>query len=523
MNVIQAAEELLRRRKALECPLAYIEYMAPCGLKYFQMQKIIPYQEKIISALVKVETGEDPQLMLSMPPGGGKTQICSVIFVTWWLAKHPDRNVLCISNAQDVADEFAGMRRKVFETKEWQLLSQTALDPAQKSYKKQGFLAGGHCYTFSITSAIDGIRADLVVGDDCVRGDKAQSRKIMDDYFDKWVTSIEPRLESSPFRQKLVVGTRWSSIDLHQKILDREDNIRRRAEEDGTPYRHWVNLKFPFYCTDEKSDQLGRKLGEPINDLGIIWDRSSIKDIELEKPMTFKCEYQQEPAVEKGEWASRKHFHILDHMPRGQHYVCGIDMAIEAGDGDFTVFVVASINHEKQVTIVDVVRRQMSPDFATEIFFGLHQKYGFKQCFIDDDNASKMWLHMLQDPARRTKIVPPVRKVKMSNQNKEIRNAPFRVALINDHVRFMRSHWNEVCFKEMENFPFGAHDDFIDAAGLIFTEINTIPLPKHPTAMMREDLKTQVVGHGSGFAVAASLDEMFRDRESSGPRNKLRI
>ena len=53
-----------------------------------------------------VERGEIKRLMISLPPRHGKSLLASQIFPSWYLGRHPDREIIIATYGQDLSDYF---------------------------------------------------------------------------------------------------------------------------------------------------------------------------------------------------------------------------------------------------------------------------------------------------------------------------------------------------------------------------------------------------------------------------------
>lgn len=63
-------------------------------------------------------------------------------------------------------------------------------------------------------------------------------------------------------------------------------------------------------------------------------------------------------------------------------------------------------------------------------------------------------------------------KTERMTKNKEARAKPVSAQAENGNVRVVRAPWNEAFFKELENFPEGAHDDIVDTLSGAFNELS---------------------------------------------------
>ena len=86
--------------------------MAGTGSNDFQHPPAA-HHHLIIAHLEALERGEIQRLMILAPPGSAKSTYCSIQFPLWRLARQPDKNILCASNTQDLAEAFNRRRRNI--------------------------------------------------------------------------------------------------------------------------------------------------------------------------------------------------------------------------------------------------------------------------------------------------------------------------------------------------------------------------------------------------------------------------
>ena len=57
----------------------------------------------VADALERVERGEIKRLVFNLPPRYGKSMLASQLFPSWYLGRHPDRDIICSANGQELA------------------------------------------------------------------------------------------------------------------------------------------------------------------------------------------------------------------------------------------------------------------------------------------------------------------------------------------------------------------------------------------------------------------------------------
>ena len=87
----ELVNELIIREEAMASLANYIEYVS--GLKP------PPHMKYVCDKLDEVAEGKIQRLMISMPPGAGKSFVASHYFPAYYLSKYPEKNVLFASQS----------------------------------------------------------------------------------------------------------------------------------------------------------------------------------------------------------------------------------------------------------------------------------------------------------------------------------------------------------------------------------------------------------------------------------------
>ncbi len=278
-----AAAELLRRRAAREGLAAYIEYVS--GLP-------VPRHMRLIcDKLEKVADGTIKRLMISMPPGHGKSHITSHHFPAWYLARYPSQSLIAAAHTQELSDSFGLKVRNTIKSDEHKTLFPDSGISADKTAAGEWqTLAGGGYKASAVGAAIAGRRGDLLMGDDLLSGFEAAEsdssrRKLWAWYQADFFTRRKG--DDTPI---VLIGTRWHLGD-HFGLLDQE-------ERDGTGEK-WDRIVLPALALE--NDPLGREVGEA------LWpeqfSKEGLEAIRKKSGTTARMWaslYQQNPVVDSG-------------------------------------------------------------------------------------------------------------------------------------------------------------------------------------------------------------------------------
>ena len=504
-----AAQELLRRRRALAGMLPFREYMAGTGSREFEHPPA-RHHALIISKLEDLEAGRIERLLILAPPGSAKSTYCSIQFPLWWLAKRPNENILCASNSENLAENFNRRRRNLALTPEWSAVSGVKLAPDLQGVGHFGTTSEGGIRAAGVGSSIIGFRSALNVLDDPITGvDQALSSTQLEKQWDWFHSDFRTRLV--PTGRELIVSTRWAKKDIAGRILD---YVREGRE-------NWTVLRLPMLC-DSDNDPLDRKMGES------LWPEyygAAIIKEKQQNVLLWATQYQQTPLNESGSWIGNQHIEYEDYEPDGLHYIIAIDLALTVGRGDYTVFVVAGLDGDRKLHIVSVYRDRIDPAETVKFLFYLCDVYSPMECLIDDDSASKVLTKWMMEAGRREGLSPPpLYPMPLRGKDKETRATAVRALFLSCSVKIVKGPWNTALHKELLDFPAGDHDDQVDALGLIGRRYPFLSSPKavRPPVDPYEGYAARLDEDGNTL-MNVPLDDLFEQREERLARRSRRL
>lgn len=504
-----AARELLRQEDALDSLSEFRKYMASTGSVDFEHLPARHHQ-LIIRHLEALERGEIQRLMILAPPGSAKSTYCSIQYPLWRLARRPNKNILCASNTEGLAEGFNRRRRNVALTPQWMRLSETKLAADLQGAGHFGTEKQGGIRAAGVGSAITGFRSHLNILDDPIRGiEEALSPNALDKMWDWFHTDFRSRLV--PGSPELIVSTRWAKKDIAGRLLETERDT-------------WTVLRLPMVA-DSEDDPLGRVIGES---LWPEWFNDSFVAEKQQNPLWWSTQYQQVPLDESGSWIGHDHIIYTTERPADEGYtVIGIDLALTIGRGDWTVFIVGQIDADRRLHVIHVDRARVDPAASVDRLFELAYVYQPMEVLIDDDNASKVFKAAVFERMRsdREGHSPfALHPIPMRGKDKEVRATSIRSMFHNGQVRILKAPWTATLVKELLEFPASDHDDQVDALGLIGRRMPLLSAPKRPHVPRDPYEGKRVRPNEDGrYYLQTNLQEMFDDRERRLRRMRGRV
>jgi predicted phage terminase large subunit-like protein len=170
---------------------------------------------------------------------------------------------------------------------------------------------------------------------------------------------------------------------------------------------------------------------------------------------------------------------LVDIVPapdRLRHYLL-TDLALSVNSGDYSVHLVAGVDENSSIYLVDAWRDRSSIEVTAQRHLDLVTTYNPLESLIDDDNAARVYVQLLSSRARETRTTVPWKTLPMRGQDKETRAAPLRGLFKRGKVFLKRAPWNAWLVKELLAFPNAMGDgvdDGVDALGLIGRRLGSL-------------------------------------------------
>lgn len=496
---------------------------APVGDDFHQWLKSLPgiwnwdwrHQLYLYHHLKSVTDGSCRRLIISMPPRHGKSELVTVRYAAWRLLCDPSINVIIGSYNQRLADRFSRKIRRVIcddqgltaktrsltaktrsLTAEAQRRGEERAEPFSRSgaedlptlptsprlsvsavktnenpfpftrarpansVSEWETTAGGGLRSVGVGGGVTGFGANLIVIDDPVKSrEQASSLRFRERVWDWFNDDLYTRLE--PGGAIVLIQTRWHQDDLAGRLI-------AEMENGGEP---WTIVSLPALAelsadtsVIDPIDPIGRRPGEPL-----CPERFGLEELaEIRSKMTemsFAALYQQRPVPADGGVFKRAWFrNIVDSAPDGLKWKRGYDLAVSLKrSADYTASFRTAFDTEGTLYIDGGFRRRI--DFPEQRRFIIERM----RLEPDTEHGIELAIHgravmqelrkMPELRGRRLRGVP-VRGDKQERALSWIRLAE------EGRVRLTRGHWNRNFIEEACSFPFGSHDDQIDAVSI---------------------------------------------------------
>jgi len=408
--------------------------------------------------LRRVTEGECNRLMIFVPPRHGKSELVTVRYAAWRLARDPKLNIIIGCYNQKLANRFSRKIQRV-------MANSGELSRRRQSADEWQTTAGGGVKAVGVGAGITGFGGDLLIIDDPVKSRAvADSRTFREKSWDWYKDDIHTRLE--PGGAVIVIQTRWHDDDLAGRLL--------KDMDDGGEKWEAVNLAAlaePNTC--DGADPLGRAEGEA------LWPERFDADALLAikrrlGPRSFAALYQQRPqplggTIFRPEWFARR----ASKAPDGLRWARGYDLAVSLkNSADYT----ASFRSALDTKTGDLY---IADGFRKRIEFPEQRRYVLERMAAEPATAHgiELALHgkaLVQDLRRDPRAAGrSLRGVKVDG-DKLLRAEAWASLAEEGKIVLVNGPWIDDFIDEACRFTGrgDAHDDQIDAVSLAYRMLN---------------------------------------------------
>lgn len=205
--------------------------------------------EHVADALQQVAAGEIRRLIINVPPRSGKSLLASVAFPAWVLGREPQKRIICVSYAEDLARKLSVDARTVMRSP-WfeQLFPDCRLHRRPRDLELVTSQRGAR-FAAGVGGSVLGRGADLIVVDDPIKALDALSRAERQRVAEFYDNTLQTRLNQKLTGAIVIVMQRLHQDDLVGHVLERDP--------DG-----WTVVSVPAIETDDRTYRLSRVPGD---------------------------------------------------------------------------------------------------------------------------------------------------------------------------------------------------------------------------------------------------------------------
>lgn len=389
-----------------------------------------------------------PGLIITTPPRHMKSTICSECLPAWFISNDHQREVMIASYNQTQARKMVRACRRKFD-EDWHRFVyddiEFSVDTADEFMLKGKENVRPNLIGAGIGAGLTGSGADLIIIDDPIKDmEEATSEVIRDKVYD-WFTSVAlTRL--SPDGKVIIVMTRWSHDDIVGRVLN--DNPE-----------YWDILHLPAILED------GTALWPERFDLDTLMDRRKMLGSRV-----FEALYQGNPSPQEGGVFRKDWLRFGEPFPPDAHRVRYWDKAATHEGGDWTV---GCLMAEKDGTycIEDIVRLQGSSLEVERTIRQTAERDGRTVRIRMEQEPGSSGVDVIGHYSRNVLVGYDFRPEKVTG-SKELRATTMSAAFENGNLTIARGTWNRALMDELMEFPYGKHDDQVDACSGAYRELS---------------------------------------------------
>jgi predicted phage terminase large subunit-like protein len=431
------------------------------------------YHHTIAEHLDRLLAGDPavPNLLVSTPPGSGKTELISILFPAHIFVMNAGAHVIALANSDSLARMLSANVLRLVQHPEFQAIRPLLLDKASES---QWTISGNDgrpsMHAAGIGGQLTGHRADFLIFDDLLKSQSdAYSETIREKIWADFGSAAETRL--LPEGKIVGVQTRWHLDDPIGRLL-------RRAQEDRLA-RQFVYISLAAWNSGNDSFILDTRRGEakllpPYKALATkpgqpySFSRKQLlgKQADLGSSR-FSALYQQQPLSGEDQLFPENVWRTLESLDIEdlQLVVSAWDCANKTGEkNDYSANVVVARLNSGGFVVLDVWKSKLNfaelPQVVMERYQLLIERYRTLPLLaIEDAAAGTQLLDTVRDcwPQVPVLAAKPVKA-------KIIRAEGVTPITTGGLVALPRhAEWRNVFIAELANFPVGVHDDVVDA------------------------------------------------------------
>jgi hypothetical protein len=307
--------------------------------------------DAVSHALMEIHRGKIQRLIITQPPRSLKSICTSVAFVAWLLGHDPSKRFACVSYSTELAATFARQFRTVV-TSDWYHLAFPAMRLAKDTETECVTTRGGGRFAVAVRGSLTGRGADVIIIDDPMKADEAQSEKSRRTVTDFYANTLLSRLDDKQSGAIILVMQRLHEDDLAGQLL----------REGG-----WHHLELPAIAETDQEIPIGaaavhrRKKGEALHPA-----REPLEVLEQIRremgSLAFSAQYLQRPVPPEGNLIKRNWIKWYDNVPTrttGMQVVQSWDVATTTGDARDWSVCTTWLTFKRKYYLLDVWRGRL--------------------------------------------------------------------------------------------------------------------------------------------------------------------
>ncbi len=436
-------------------------------LQYFrEKEKKSPLDDnrhirEICSKLEKVYSGEIKRLIINIPPRSLKTEIVSKAFPVWCLWHDPRTKFMLISYSSELAQKNNGGARDIYTSDTYFSVfpRREELKEDQNNKQHRETVSGGQMYASWSTGTIIWVGADIIVIDDPIKPDDANS-----DVVRRWVNNNY----TDTIKSRLNDKTEWAIVIIMQRLHD-DDLCGFLLENE----RLWVGEKrekLVIPAIAEHDDEF-RKAGDSF--FPKRFPVSILNQLKAENPTTFSTQYQQNPVNKDTQEFHEEWFkyYAMDWLPKGRIFT-SCDPAFSKRDSADNTCIMTALFDGMNMYVLEYSVGKYDPAELIDKLIYHNSKWKPEKIGIEAFQAQQIiWFNLKAELQRRWQFAD-IEELRQTG-DKETKLRKLIPLYRNGHI-YHQVGMVELEF-ELKRFPRGRNDDIMDAMQMLYSMYELVP------------------------------------------------
>ena len=416
--------------------------------------------------LEAVERGEEDRVIFIEPPRHGKSLQVSQRFPAWYIGRNSTQEIIHCSYGGELVSGFGRRLRNLMASREHSEIFPTGgLAPDSKAANLWHTAQDGVYVAAGVGGPITGYGAHLGLVDDPVKSrEEAESQTMRNRVWDWYQNDFYTRL--MPGGAIIIIATRWHEDDLIGRLLNEEKSGGDK----------WTVIHHPAISEDGQA----------------LWpERYPIEVLRrIERnvgPRAWHSLYQGDPTPDEGVYFERSW--LRRGVPpdnSSMKFYGASDYAVTADGGDYTVHGVIGIDRTERMWLVDLWRKQTSPDKWIPPMLDMMRRWDPIRWAEESGQIEKsVGPFLLREQMRRKIYNQRVQFTSSRDKPSRARAIQGRIAMRGLWLPYA-APWADTVESELLKFPTGTYDDIVDFLSLIGRMIAGMEAGTEPAPLVQD-------------------------------------
>jgi predicted phage terminase large subunit-like protein len=408
--------------------------------------------EAIAYRLEQCARGEKRRLIITVPPRSLKSLCASIAYPAFLLGHDPTRRIIAASYSSELADNLHQLFRSVVASREYRRLFPGV---RRKKANEIEFLTtkGGFRYATSVGGTLTGIGGTDIIIDDPLKPEDAMSKSAREAVISWYKTTLSTRLDDK------LTGV----IILIMQRLHLEDLVGHILQQEGA---NWVHLDLPAIAEEpqeiviNKDEVHKRAIGDVLHP-----EREPLEILQHQKVVmgspAFSAQYQQRPVPAEGNLVKVAWLRSYDVPPEKRpldQIVQSWDCASKSSELNDYSACITFLVHNKEAYVIDVLRQRLNyPELKKQVV-AQRDRFAANTVLIEDTGHGTALIQEWRSSATLHAIgIRPEKdkQTRLSAQSAKIEAGQLFLPV--------KAPWLDDFKDELLAFPYGRHDDQVDA------------------------------------------------------------